>query len=213
MVSSSEKEIQNEHMKHRCYFILLMCIISSYTWYNYSLFSPIDNRPLTPFYVNGLVFLFYLLWDTYYMILSQYSTLLHRLDLIIHHIMSFIVTASSINTNTLQMSNYMIIECISLMNYIWKDNQSLLKVFRTCCIVFVRIPLSLWFWLYYNPMVIYPFWKATLTNDHYRYMKTLYCFSIFFVFYDLYMLWKMYMPKHEHCCSDQINNTVPENTV
>jgi hypothetical protein len=99
-----------------------------FCWCNYSLFDPIKNDFLTVYYQNGLLFLFYLMWDTYHMTLSKNKNLLFRKDLIIHHIMSFIITASSINNNTLQMSNYMILECISLMNYLWRDNPYLLKV-------------------------------------------------------------------------------------
>lgn len=35
--------IQTEHMKRRCYFISAICGMSLYTWYNYSLFDPINN--------------------------------------------------------------------------------------------------------------------------------------------------------------------------
>ncbi len=36
-------DIQTEHMKKRCYFISAMCGMSLYSWYNYSLFDPINN--------------------------------------------------------------------------------------------------------------------------------------------------------------------------
>ena len=128
-------DIQTEHMRLRCCFISAMCGLSLYSWCNYSLFDPINNSCLTPYYLNGLLFLFYLAWDTYHMTLSSNKHILYRTDLIIHHTMSFIITASSINNNALLMSNYMILECISLMNYVWRNNPYLLKMYRTFCIV------------------------------------------------------------------------------
>ena len=146
-------DIQTEHMKQRCYFISAMCGMSLYSWYNYSLFDPINNSFFTPYYQNGLLFLFYLGWDTQRMFRTP---ILFRTDLIIHHIMSLVVTASSINNNTLQMSNYMILECISVMNYILRNNPKLLKLYRIFCVFYIRTPLSLWFWYYYNPTIMYP---------------------------------------------------------
>ncbi len=185
-------DIQTEHMKHRCYFISAMCSISAYSWYNYSLYDPIDNSIYTPHYINGVLFMFYLLWDTYNMIINP---TLFRIDLVIHHTMSFILTVSSINHNTLLMSNYMIIECISLMNYSWRHNPRLLTIYRTLCICVIRTPLTLWFWFYYIPTIMYPHWKETLTIYHYLYMKSLYDTTILFVFYDIFILWKLYKPK------------------
>ena len=188
-------DIQTVHMKQRCYFISAMCCMSLYSWYNYSSFDPINNSFFTPYYQNGLLFLLYLAWDTYHMIRTP---LLFRTDLMIHHTMSVIITSSSINNNTLQMSNYMILECISLMNYIWRNNLQLLKIYRTLCILCVRTPLTLWFYFYYMPNIMYTYWEYTLTYNHYLYMKTLYDMSIFFMFYDIFILWKLYKPiKHK----------------
>jgi hypothetical protein len=191
--------IQNDHMKSRCYFMSAMCGLSLYGWFNYSLFDAINNNFFTPYYQNGLLFLLYLLWDTYHMTLSTNKHILFRKDMLIHHTMSFVITASSINNNALQMSNYMILECISLMNYVWRNNPKYLKIYRTCCICFVRTPLSLWFWSYYTPNIVYPYWKQTLSYNHYLYMKTLYDIALFFVFYDMFILYKLYKPnKHKY---------------
>ena len=184
-------DIQTEHMKKRCYFISAMCSMSLYSWYNYSLFDPFDNSFMTPYYQNGLLFLFYLGWDTYHMITNP---ILFRTDLMIHHTMSFIITTSSINNNTLQMSNYMILECISAMNYIWRNNPQFLKVYRTLCILCIRTPLTSWFYFYYNPSIIYPYWKLTRTYSHYLYLSTLGNIYLFFIIYDMFILWKLYKP-------------------
>ena len=187
--------IRNDHMKIRCYFISVMCGMSLYSWYNYSLFDPIINDYFTPYYNNCLFFLFYLFWDTYKMMV--YPTLFRK-DLFIHHVVSSIVFLSYINNTTLQMSNILILECISLMNYIWKNNPKLLNAYRTLCIFLIRMPLSFWFWMYYNPNIIYPYLKQTRTHYHYLYLKTLGNIYIFFIVYDMFILWQIYKPKKDN---------------
>jgi len=178
-------------MKNRCYFISTMCGMSLYSWYNYSLFDPINNSFFTPYYQNCLLMLFYLGWDTYHMINIP---ILYRTDLMIHHSVTLVIYLSSINNTSLQMSNVLIMESISLMNYIWRNKQQLLKLYRTLCIFCIRIPVSLWFWLYYNPNIIYPYWKTTVTYPHYLYLSTLTNLYIFFIVYDMFILWKLYKP-------------------
>jgi hypothetical protein len=190
-----DNQIQTNHMKSRCYFISAMCGISIYSWTNYSLFDPITNHFMTIYYQNRLLFLFYLLWDTYHMTLSEKRIVLYRKDLVIHHIISFIITISSVNNCSLVASNYMIMECISLMNHVWKNNPQLLKFYRTMCILLVRMPLSFWFWLYYNPNYLYVHLKQTMTPNHYYYFYTIIGkVYIFFILYDMLILWKLHKP-------------------
>jgi hypothetical protein len=178
-------DIREEHMKHRCYFISAMCGLSLYNWLNYSLFDPINTEFFTPYNQNGVLFLFYLTWDTYHMINNR---LLYRTDLLIHHGAAFIITANSINHNGLQMSHYMILECISLMNYVWRHNPQLLNAYRTACILLIRLPLTFWFWLYYNPTFLYPRWIETDCSMNIIISKAM----CFFIVYDIYILWKIY---------------------
>ena len=74
------------------------------------------------------------------------NKLLFRADLMIHHVISLIVFVSLINYITLQLSNVLIMECISLMNYILRKHSKILKLYRILCICIVRLPLSFWFW-------------------------------------------------------------------
>jgi hypothetical protein len=182
-------DIQMEHMKKRCYFISAMCGMSIYNWYNYSLFDPIDNSFMTPYYQNCLLMLFYLGWDTYHMTINP---ILFRTDLMIHHSVTMVVYLSYINNATLQTSNVLIMESISLMNYVWRNNPRLLKFYRIFCIFCIRMPLSFWMWLYYNQNFLYPYWKLTRTQYHYLYLKTLSNIYAFFILYDLFILWKLY---------------------
>jgi hypothetical protein len=197
-------DIQTRHMKHRCYCIAAMCGLSLYSWQNYSMFDSITNRFFTPHYQNGLFFCLYLAWDTYFMVLSKNRHLLYRKDLVIHHIVSFILTASCINHNSLQVSHYMSIECISLMNHPLRHSPYLLRAYRTFCIVVIRTPLSLWLWYYYNPTYLYPYLESTLTHNHFLYMRVMNCIVLFFVFYDAFLLWKLYVHKpaaYAPCCA------------
>lgn len=185
-------DIQTEHMKRRCYFISVMCGMSLYNWYNYSLFDPIDNSFFTPYYQNCILMLFYLGWDTYHMIRTP---ILFRTDLMIHHCVTAIGGVSYINNITLQMNNVIIMECISLMNYTWRNKPGLLKSYRTLCIFCVRMPLSFWMWFYYNPNVTFPYLKQTRTYPHYIYLFVLLNQYWFFIVYDMFILWKLYKPK------------------
>lgn len=188
-------DIQNDHMKKRCYFMYAMCALSAYNWYNYSLFDPLNNSVLTPYYANGLLGLYYFGWDTYHMTLSNNRHLLYRTDLMIHHAFAFTLGASIININSLQVSHYMIMECISIMNHVWRNNPQYLKIYRTICVCLLRMPLSLWFLLYYVPRFQDPILKQTLTRNHYLYIKYFFYSPIFFFLYDLLILWKLHKPK------------------
>jgi len=199
--------IRNEHMKTRCYFISLMCSMSLYTWYNYSLYDPIVNNYFTIYYQNSLFFMFYLVWDIYYMTLSNHKMYLYRNDLVIHHIISFIIYLNCINKISLLMSNVLIMELISLMNYCWKDNPIKLNVYRIMCILLIRMPLSFWLWLYYNPILIFHFFKITKTHPQYMYALTLGNTPVFFICYDIYILWKIYKLKPKFFkASNRISN-------
>ena len=179
-----------EHMKQRCYFIAVMCGISLYGWYNYSLFEPINNSFFTPYYQNCLLMLFYLGWDIYHMITND---VLYRTDLMIHHLITIVVYVSFINITSLQMSHVLIMECVSLMNHVWRNHPTCIKLYRTLCIICIRMPLSFWMWLYYNPTITYPYAKLTRTHNHFLYLYTLSNIYAFFIIYDIFILWKSYV--------------------
>jgi hypothetical protein len=186
--------IYDTHMKHRCYFISAMCGLSLYNWYAYSLFDPINNSFFTPYYQNCLLMLFYLGWDTYNMTMSVNRDILFRTDLIIHHAVTGMVFLVCINNTALQIDHVLVMESISLMNYIWRNNPYRLKIWRTACICLIRMPLSFWFRLYYNPNVIYPQLEQIRGR---LYTPYLICFGnvyIFFILYDVLILYKIYKP-------------------
>ena len=183
--------IRDEHMKHRCYFITTMCGLSLYTWSNYSLFDPITNDFFTPYYQNCLLMIFYLTWDTYNMITRP---ILYRTDLMIHHAVVFIVFISSKNYMSLLASNIIIMENISLLNYALRDNIRLLNLYRTACILFVRLPLTIWVFIYYNPNIIIPHLYKTVTTVEYYYLYFILKLQTFFILYDMFILWKLYSP-------------------
>ena len=195
VATATASAVRHNHMRKRCYFISIMCSISLYTWYSYSLFTPVENSVFTPYYQNSLLMIFYLCWDTYHMTLSSNKSILFRKDLLIHHIVSLIVYLSYINNTALQISNVLIMECISLMNYVWRKHNKWLNLYRTCCIFLIRIPLSLWFWLYYNPEIYSPYLKTIVNDFHHTYLDLLSNVYVLFIFYDMYILWQIYKPK------------------
>jgi hypothetical protein len=184
--------IAEEHMRNRCFFMSALCCVSMYNWYNYSLFDPISNDIYTPYYQNSLFMLFYIGWDTYHMILGPNKDILFRTDLAIHHVLCLVIISSYINHTPLQMSNYTIMECISLMNYIWRNNPRLLNIYRTICIVLIRIPLMSWYIIYYTPQIGLPILRYKLPSCHYYYLYGLSSFQCFFIVYDIFILSKIY---------------------
>ena len=182
-------DIQTVHMKHRCYFISAMCGMSLYCWCCFSLFDPINNSFFTPYYQNCLLMLFYLGWDTYHMITAP---ILFRTDLMIHHSVCFILYVSYLNNATLQMSHYLSMECISLMNYVWRNNPSTLRLYRALCILLVRIPLVTWCFLYYNPRYFAPVIKNNVSISLFYWLYILEKLHAFFIIYDMFVLWKLY---------------------
>jgi hypothetical protein len=187
----SGTNVQIKHMKHRCYFISTMCGMSLYSWYNYSIFDPINNHFLTPYYQNCILMLIYLGWDTYHMIRTP---ILFRTDLMIHHFVTTFLFLCFINNSALHMSHGMIMECISIMNYIWRDNPQALKLYRTLCIILIRTPFSLFTGLYVNPNITLPYCKLTRTHNHCVYLSTVANLYLFFIAYDVFILWKLYKP-------------------
>ena len=141
-------DVQNKHMKHRCYFIYTLCSLSLYTWYNWyngslvdivhedhdNNYNPGRFHLLTPQYLNCLLIGFYLSWDTYHMTLSSNRRILFRTDLVIHHVSMLITLLNYINYIPLEISKTIIMECISFMNYAWRDNKKILNLYRTLCI-------------------------------------------------------------------------------
>ena len=136
--------------------------------------------------------LFYLGWDTYHMITK---TILYRPDLIIHHYLASFTYISLITICPLQMSHLLTMECISLMNYIWRNNPEVLKLYRTLCILCVRIPLWGWMWYYYFPSYILTHIEFIVSPNYYMYLSVLRKIFVFFLLYDLNILWKLYKPR------------------
>ena len=184
--------IADEHMRKRCLFMSALCGMSMYSWYNNSAFDPISNDVYTTYYQNCLFTLFYLCWDTYHMTIGPNKRVLFRTDLMIHHSLCLVGLLGSINHTPLQMSHYAIMECISLMNYTWRNNPRLLNIYRILCIVLLRIPLVSWYHVYYNPQICLPFLRDKLPTYHYNYLYYLKKSHLLFIIYDIFILWKIY---------------------
>ncbi len=162
-------DIVNQHMKHRCCFLTVICGVSVYNIINYSSYDPTINDFWSLPYQHCLFTMFYFLWDTYYMTISTHSNLLYRKELVLHHIISITLLSSIFNYFALQSSCFFIMECISLMNYAWRDKPLLLKFYRTCCIFFVRIPISVFTSFYYEPLITHSHLLTCISKVNYYY--------------------------------------------
>jgi hypothetical protein len=127
--------------------------------------------------------------------MSKNRRILYRTDLMIHHLVCFVVYLSYIGNTTLQINNVLIMEIISAMNHVLCDHNDILKIFRTACIFCIRMPLSLWFRFYYNPNYQYSYLRNTYNYYHSEYLVFLGNIYLFFVVYDIYILWRLYKPR------------------
>lgn len=178
-------------MKYRCFCLFVSCILSLHTWYNYPYINNVDkidnvnSDSYFELYCKNLFLGSYFIWDVYHMTLSLNRKILFRTDLLVHNIVVFYLLFKYINIIPMEWSKFTIAECISLMNYIWRDNKKLLKIYRTFCILFVRMPLFVWFFYY--------FYNKHKNNNlfDFPYIKGFF----FMVIYDAIILWKLYKPK------------------
>jgi len=171
-------------MKTRCYLMWAMCGMSLYNWYAYSLFEPIENQIWKPYYFNCVLFIYYLFWDSYKMLLSSDRKILYRTDLMIHHGISLFTYLTVTNYSALQLALVMIMECISLLNYILRSRPKTLAYYRLLCILLVRIPMCLYMlnynWHYFPFLVDYEYYCSYM-----YYARNIY---FLFLLYDAYLL-------------------------
>lgn len=184
-------QIQEEHMKNRCYFVSTLFGLSVYGWYNYSLFDPIIVDVYTSYYQSCLLMLFYLGWDTYHMTLGPNRSILYRSDLMIHHSISSVVFMVTLPIIPIFTNHLLIMECISIFNYALRNNQNVLNVYRILCIVIVRIPLILYSYCVFVPGVLEPHLKS-LTVYYPQYILFTYTMLLTFIVYDINILWRIY---------------------
>jgi len=185
-------DIQNEHMKHRCYFLAVICGGSLYNIYNYSSYDPTINNLFSIPYLHCLFTAYYFLWDTYEMVRCKE---LFRTELLLHHVVASFELINLMYYFALQTSCFMIVECISLMNVVWRDKPLLLKIYRTLCIFCVRIPSALYWGLYYDADIDYQYLLETISIVHYNYLRSVQFALLLLVFYDMYILYQLYKPK------------------
>ena len=185
------------HMKHRCMWLSVICGLSAYTWYCCPLFVLFPDVIFTPYTFtpsvsNGVIFVCYLIWDTHKMLTDRR---LYRSDLIIHHGIAFIISGSCTYYIPTQMSQYLVMESISLMNYTLRDLPNILKIYRTFVITCIRIPLTLWYYFVYNPYYTIPFIITTTTVNGVLWMRFIYNLCLFFIVYDIFLLYKIHKPR------------------
>ncbi len=166
-------------LKQRSYFIAMMCGISLYGWSRCSIYDTLYSTECKLVYnTNCSLFILYLCWDIY-KVYNRTQTLKDKL--IAHHIFSII---GIMNNFSLQTSHVMIALSMSLMDYVLKNQYIPLALYRSTCILFIRIPLASYFMLMYNPTTI-SYYIVKMNNTPY---------SICFILYDTYLLYSLWRP-------------------
>jgi hypothetical protein len=120
--------IREQHIKIRCKFLFIICCISSFCWYKYK-FLTLFPKVFYIFYINYIIFMFYVSWDTYMMCFSKHHIILFRKDLLIHHIVSLFLACLLGYSDIIFTNHLIIMECISLMNYTLKNNFYMLNLY------------------------------------------------------------------------------------
>lgn len=168
-------------IKQRSYFIAIMCGISLYGWSQCSIYDiPHSTECKTAYNTNCSLFILFLCWDAC-KIMYRKQTVVDKL--VVHHLFSII---GVFHNFSLQTSHVMLSLCMSLMDHTLKNRYIPLIVYRSSCILFVRIPLATYFMIMYNPNNVT--FGITMNNTPY---------SICFIAYDIYTMysaWKPIMP-------------------
>jgi hypothetical protein len=191
--NNSIKKIKESNLKYRCICMSIMCAISLYNWFNYSLFGPIINEISYPYYQNCLLFIFYLLWDLHQITMSPYKMVLYRKDLVIHHVFSLLFVSGGISYSSLQCSHVILMECLSIMNYTWRNHKYYrhLNYYRLFCIFFIRLPICIYMMYYVNPIYFIPYYKS-ISYPQFLCAYYLNYSLYFYIFYDLFIIKQIY---------------------
>jgi hypothetical protein len=166
-------------LKQRTCFIAIMCSISLYGWCRCSLYdTPYSAECKAVYNTNCSLFILYLCWDMC-KVFSRTQTINDKL--IAHHIFSIV---GIMNNFSLQTSHVMMSLSMSLMDYVLKKQNGPITLYRSSCILFIRIPLATYFALVYNPTIV-SYNEIKMNNTPY---------SICFIMYDTYLLYSLCRP-------------------
>jgi len=177
-----KKSINVTHMKYRMMWLYSIFGFGLYNCYTNSLYQPIVYNPYSLISINCYIFVTYLFWDTWKMMVDKR---LFRKELLIHHSVCIYISLCLTNKTSLSGNWCFITECISLMNYYFRDpkDANYLKMYRLFCIFFIRMPI--WFLLLnYNYYHIEKYLKPELSNFVHTQLYGIY----FFIIYDLFLI-------------------------
>jgi hypothetical protein len=184
----------DSHMMYRCACIAVMCGLSAYDWLTHSLYEPITTDRWNVSGGNLVFSLAYLSWDTWAMVGGVDRKILYRTDLLIHHLVSFVIFVYGLYFVPLIASHDLICESLSLLNYTMRGahNESFLHKYRLATIFLIRFPISVGTPIFYymNEYLLEP--TSTTTGVSIRTYQIMLGFThAFFTIYDLILVRKI----------------------
>ena len=171
------------HSRRRFRVMLVMCILSAYSWFADTMFGRMDEGGYVSLAsINCLIFICFISWDVYQMTLSTNHAVLYRTDLMAHHVIALASYALMVQRIPLLGSRILIGECLSLMNSHLNDKH--LRRYRMFVLLAMRFPMWIYFAFYYN-IALY------VSNATYHRVSGVFFSScLFAIGYDSVVLWK-----------------------
>jgi len=140
----TSQDVFDGHMKNRCSCITVLCTMSFYDWVTLSWFDPLVIDYWSISFVNLVCFGIYLIWDAWSMIFGNNNIILYRGELIVHHIVSFLILTLIGGYCAPSYSSRLILaELISIFNYVLRDksHELYLHWYRIAIIFLCRLPI------------------------------------------------------------------------
>jgi hypothetical protein len=173
-------------MRRRCLVMLPMCILSTHSWLFDTMFRKLDDDGcMTLAFSNCLLFLGYLAWDVHRMVRSVDHVALYRVDLMVHHIAAFASYLCMFQIVPMLGSRILAGEYLSVLNSTLSVEH--LRYYRVFALCFIRLPMWVYFILYYNP-----FWlHRCVASENVGILRLFMQPSCVFGFgYDVVLLWR-----------------------
>ena len=190
-ILTTEQQIRDTHMKYRCYWMTVLCGLSTYDLYNNSYYAPLDISWFSVSSINCMIMVSYLSWDSWAMFVGCNKTILYRTELAIHHVAALCTWTFGFIFAPIIGSFCIIGETLSVLNYIFRDKsyETVLHIYRIFVIFCIRMPIQMYsgYFMWYDSIHHWTF-------DHIDHQLVSYIgvgICIFFFMYDMVLLHKI----------------------